>query len=695
MTKRYDVITDWRELGSPKLTSTAIEYLAERGISKAFAKKANLRSLRPNYTEAIFRRKAEALFVPFSKSYGAARIFDDRKPKWLSPADMGSRIYEAPLPKTDWQKIRADTDKELLIAEGPIKALCALTYGHKAIAVTGSWNWQKDRQPLPGLRRYKWKGRTVVPVFDGDRNAKRGVGLPYLLFGDWLTSEGARVMHVSLPMVRGEPMGLDDFIAEKGIKAFNKLRREKWDSDAVEQLRTMMMRNTEGGLAAMFVHRYGDEVLYCDDENLWFAWNGTLWLPQSPRALDIHEKMKETLVSIAEYGNRVAEKELRKRMLQWSARSDNRKVTNGAVAMAASEPRIRISARDLDSDPYLLGVQNGVLDLCRGELLRDSYNAHVTHCMAAPYDPEATCERWLQFIKEIMKGDDDLIEFLQRLAGYFLIGGNHERLIFFLFGDGRNGKSVFIETLLRLFGDYGLAAKSELIMRQRMDRDAEGAQPFLRQLRGIRYASAAEVREGMRLDAAVVKSLTGRDMITVRGLHAPPVQFVVDAKFVVRCNHRPRIDGGDEAIWDRIVEIPFEHRVDPDDVDTELQSKLEAELPGILAWAVEGALEYKLEGLKIPSKVRRQTAKYREAMDSVGNWMRERTRTNVRYKERSRTLYNDYQKWCERGSTGDVRIYAVSQIEFNASLKDSGFKHKESHGKTYWRGLALHGGDGG
>ncbi|MBL8270751.1 phage/plasmid primase, P4 family, partial [Steroidobacter sp.] len=685
MTKR----TDWRELGSPMLPQEQVRYLDERGIGKKIRGEANLRFLTPEETAAIFRRKGEGLLVPFSKSYGVVRIFDDRKPKWLSPGGMGSRIYEAPLDDIDWQEIRDDTDQEILIAEGPLKALCAIDHGLPAIAVAGAWNWQKDRQPIPGLSRYGWKDRTVIPVFDGDRDAKRGVGLPYLLIGDWLTSQGARVMYVSLPMVRGKPMGLDDFIAAKGIRAFKQLPSEKWDSGAVEQLRTIMMSNTEGGLARMFAHRYGDEVRYCDDENLWLAWNGTLWLPQSSRALDIHERMKETLVSIAEYGNRVADKELRKRMLLWSAKSDNRKVTTGAVAMAASDPRIRIAARDLDSDPYLLGVENGVLDLCRGELVRDSYNAHVTHCMNAPYDPEAVCERWLQFINEIMSDDDDLVEFLQRLAGYFLIGGNHERLIFFLYGVGRNGKSVFIETLLKLFGDYGLAAKSELIMRQRMDRDAEGAQPFLRQLRGKRLATASEVQEGKQLDPAVVKELTGRDTITVRGLNSPPVQFVVDAKFVVRCNHRPRIDGGDTAIWDRIVEIPFELRLAPEDVDAELPRKLEAELPGILTWAVEGALEYQFEGLGIPDKVRSQIANYREEMDSVAHWMRERVRTKAQAKELSNKLYSDYQNWCDLRSAGKVLINPVSQREFNRSLEATGYKRQRSDSSTFWLGLKL------
>jgi putative DNA primase/helicase len=695
---------DWRELGTSKLTARARKYLDDRAIPIPLARAANLRSLTAEETARLWPDcESESLLVPFSETYGSARIFDPPDGgKFRTTPGKGARLY---LPDI---KV-ASKQKEALGVEGPIKALAAIAHGRAAFGITGCWNWQKDRQPLTQLRRYVRQCGidTIVPVFDADITENNNVLLPYLLFGDWLQQQGKRVLHVRIPKVKGAHAGIDDLIAAKGIAAFDELTRHDWDSEAVEKLRVSVMRTTEGGLAAMFAMRYVEDVRYDPVEDDWYMWNGALLVRQPRRLPDVQEAMKDTVRSIITDANGIKNEQRRKSLIHWASKCDSKNVMRGALELASSDPRIRVDRRTLDADPYLLGTQGGILNLRTQALIKHHPRERlVTSSVGVRYIPGAECPRWLAFIEQITqtrhetkKGkvfyepDAEQAAFMQLLAGYILSGANPERLIFFLFGEGRNGKSVFIETMLRLMGDYGYPAKSELIMTSRAARDAESAQPFMLQLRGRRYITAAEVREGMELDAALVKTLTGGDEWVVRGLHAQPVRFTVFGKFVIRCNLRPIIKGGDQAIWDRVVEIPFDLRLEDHEQDTELQETLKSELPGILNWALEGFRLYHEEGyLKQPDRVKDQTARYRYAMDSLSQWMDECVR--IDHNDKTRTLVSalrgSYVHWCERQTKlSGTLISPVSAQALNKKFEASGCVQKPSNGQTRWHGVRL------
>jgi putative DNA primase/helicase len=208
-------------------------------------------------------------------------------------------------------------------------------------------------------------------------------------------------------------------------------------------------------------------------------------------------------------------------------------------------------------------------------------------------------------------------------------------------------------------------------------------------LRGKRYITASEVGEGMQLDAAVVKTLTGGDAMTVRGLHAAPVKFTVEGKFVIRCNHRPVIDGADQAIWDRVIEIPFDMRLAEAEQDTTLHTVLLDEMPGILNWAIQGCLEYQKDpGLAIPAKVRNQTKEYRDSQDSYLQWFEERAALNTKYRINRSLLYSDYEQWCGRRSAR-LPTYPILVKEFIEKTKAKGCKLIKSHGSRMWRGVCL------
>jgi len=684
-------MVNWMEQGSPQLTSEARKYYRDRGVSHEVAKLNNLRSLRPEESARLFGKdcREEALLFPINKHYGTARLLERDKDKFRSTAGRGSRLYEPVLPESfgyTKRDLRADPKKPLVIGEGPTRALAMVTEGGAATALAGSWNWQKDRQPLPQLLQYEWRNREVIPIFDADITENNHVLLPYLLFGDWLRTQGADVQYLRIPPEKDDKkLGLDDFLKKYSRKKFEQLRREDWDkSEDLERLRLTALRTTEGGLASLFLLQSSGDVRYDNEEECWYVWSGSLWERQPSRAPDVQEAMKSSIHWIFQEAAKISNKDRRKSMLKWGSNCDRKAVIKGAIDLASSDKRIRVATEDLDQNAYLLGTKSGVVDLQRGRLLSGTREQLVTRSVASEFDKEADCPRWRKFVREIMMGDKEMVAFMQRFSGYLLLGGNPERLIFFLHGVGRNGKSVFIETLLKLFGDYGEPAKSEMIMKHRADRDSESAQPFMLKLRGKRYITASEVGQGMRLDAAVVKTLTGGDEITVRGLHAAPVRFTVEGKFVIRCNHRPIIEGGDQAIWDRIVEIPFELRLTEEEQDTALHAALLTELPGVLQWAIDGCVEYQKNGLGIPEKVRAQIKKYQEEMDSVSRWLDERVEKDTTGKMEASVAYANYEKWC--GVNGG---YPESRQEFKKRLTARGFQHKESNGKTWWRGIKV------
>jgi P4 family phage/plasmid primase-like protien len=685
---------DWRAMGTADLPRHARQYLKRRGISEEVWRLNSVRFLKPHETAALWGAacQVEAILFPFSTNYGTARLLGVKERKFRSTTGP-ARIYEPKYPaelKLDTKTLRADAGRPLLICEGPTRALAAISHGIPAIAISGCWNWQRSRKPLPQLLKYRWRKRRVFPVFDADVTENPNVLWPFLLFGDWLEAQRCDVRFMRVPKVSGSKTGLDDFLAKEGREGFDNLNHSAWsDSPKLEALRLGSMRTTEGGLAKLLTLRYGDDIRYDSETETWYSWNGTLWVPQPKKAPEIQEHTKEAVTWILAEAARTSNKDRRKQLLRWGAGCDKRSVVRGAMDLACSDPALRVRVTDLDQDPYLLGTQSGILNLKTGALTHASRDQLVTRSVGAPFVPDATCPRWVQFINEIAADNDGVAAFLQQLAGYLLLGGNPERYIFFLHGEGRNGKSVLIETLLKLLGDYGVPAKSDLIMQHKLDRDSESPQPFLLTLRGARYITASEVKQGMKLDAALVKSLTGGDEITVRGLHSAPARFTIEGKIVIRCNHRPIINGADQAIWDRVIEIPFDLRLTEQEQDRHLRETLNTEMPGILSWAVEGCRQYLDAGFNVPAAVKKQTASYRDAMDSVATWLKERTKKDVAARTSISDLYEDYEMWCSKQSREGLDVVIETKRAVGATLERHGFKRRESHSKTRWAGVRL------
>lgn len=366
-------------------------------------------------------------------------------------------------------------------------------------------------------------------------------------------------------------------------------------------------------------------------------------------------------------------------------RSLNR--VNSVLSFAQTDQAIAVTGDDWDSNPYLLGVRNGVIDLRTGELSPGRPSDYIRTAVPIQWQGlDAPAPRWEQFLIEIFGGDLDLAQFLQRLLGYGLTGSSVEHKLPILWGTGRNGKSLLLEVIGDVLGTVSDTISPDVFMDQGA-RSAGAASPHLMQLQGRRLVWFSETREGQRLNAAQVKYVTGGDRINARPLFGKPVVFKPTHLAMLITNYKPRAEADDFALWQRILLIPFTQRfVDnpqgPDEhqADHHLRAALTAEKAGILAWMIRGCLQWLAEGLNPPAIVRTATDEYQEAEDTLSEFIEERCIKGDSIRTRANALYRAYKTWIvdEKGQKEN------SEKTFAERLKRKGFaKERGKHGVSY------------
>ena len=332
-----------------------------------------------------------------------------------------------------------------------------------------------------------------------------------------------------------------------------------------------------------------------------------------------------------------------KRLMAHIERSSTAQKIAAMISMAKSEPGMTIQLHQLDADPFMLGVENGVLDLREGVLLAASPDLLVTKRCAVTYDPTETAPTWEAFIARITGGKTSLARFLQRLAGYILTGDVGEQCFAFLYGLGRNGKTTYAEALRWLLGDYAVILPTSTLMMAR--RDPGAASPDLMLLKGARLALANETEESARLAESVVKGLTGGDSITARDPYGKFATWNPTHKLMLVGNHRPVIAGGDWGIWRRVRLIHFTETIADHECDPQLPDKIKAEGSGLLNWCLDGYRAWRREGLNPPLEVRGAGDEYRKDMDIVGQWLDEHTEDSPGALTATADFYRAYVSW--------------------------------------------------
>lgn len=334
----------------------------------------------------------------------------------------------------------------------------------------------------------------------------------------------------------------------------------------------------------------------------------------------------------------------------------------------------------LDRDRTIIGVKNGVLDLKTGELKPHDSAYFLTKQIPIPYIADAPKpERWLKFLDEIFLSDKELIRYVQKAVGYSLSGSNAEQCAFFLHGTGNNGKSLFLEILRHIFGDYASNIQADTIMMQ--NKSGNSASSDLARLQGSRLVTCSETAENTRLNEPLIKQMTGDDIMTVRKLYCEEFEFHPEFKLWMATNHKPTIRGTDKGIWRRIHLIPFQLDIPANRVDRNLKYKLAKESESILKWIVEGCLLWQKEGLQMPKKVLDAVKEYRREMDTISSFLE--SCCIMQGEVKASVLYAVYAKWADENGE-----YCFPNSKFGVEMAK---KFQRTHKKTgwYYSGISL------
>ena len=432
---------------------------------------------------------------------------------------------------------------------------------------------------------------------------------------------------------------------------------------------------TELVLASKISRVCTNRMRWCREIKSWLVWDGQRWDTDDRMAFNIVvgylERIKSDIAKMPDLERR------KQQMARYLAFETNQKIE--AILKICSR-KLSDSLDHYDRDGWLLNAENGTIDLRNGNLLPHEPGRRLRKITHIGFDPEAKCPLWEKVLDRLLGGKHDLVDYLHKLIGSFLVAGPAKAL-YFPHGPGDNGKSLVSNVILDILGDYGMVFRVESLASRRGD---PGVPNDLARLPGVRFVASTETEEGGRLDEAKIKMLTGGDKITARFLHKEFFDFWPTHKLWVQGNYKPVIRGTDNAIWNRVKLLPFSVTIPKSEQDPELPAKLRKELPGILAWAVRGCLKWQAEGLREQECVVAATQEYRKEMDMLGLFLEERIMEAEGHNLPKTAMFQQYIQW----ATENQMEHPLNKIVFGRQLVERGFKDN-TQGKLSWKDAAV------
>lgn len=423
---------------------------------------------------------------------------------------------------------------------------------------------------------------------------------------------------------------------------------------------------TEDYMTTSFVGALGAGFRYVDPWGHWMVWDGKVWSRDEKN--NINESVREHLRTLVSPLTPAAEL---KRVLS--------KHTVGAVeGMARGSLPQR--SDDWDRNSWVINTPSGVVDLRTGIIKPNDPGSLITRITSYAPDTETQPVRWLEFLDQIMDGDQEVVKYLQRLCGYLLTGSVREKMLAFCWGTGDNGKSVFIDTLMNIWASYSRVTPIGALM----DTEQERHPTEIAMLRGIRLASSVETEDGKHWAESKVAMLTGGDRISARFMRQDLFEFDPTFKLLIAGNHKPALKNVNTAMKRRMHMIPFKVTIPIDKQDKNLKEKLFAEGPSILGWAIQGCLDYQADGLAAPSAVTDFTEEYLSEEDDIGQFIAECCDLNGSSIVSAGELYTCWKDWATKAG-----MLQKSQKWFGAKLKDRGLKTERKSQGQFYEGLIL------
>jgi putative DNA primase/helicase len=440
--------------------------------------------------------------------------------------------------------------------------------------------------------------------------------------------------------------------------------------------------HTDLGNAQRFLTAWGRSVRYITESKMWIHWNGRVWERLEGEGL-VTQLAHRTARSISEGLAQIDNDEERKSVRKWGGVSEGSSRVDAMVNTA--RPYIEIPAGALDTHNDLLCVNNGIVNLKTGKLEPHNPNYYITKIIPIDYTPGAPAPHWGRFLHTVFEGNTELIQWIQRVMGYTLTGSTDEHCLFFVYGVGKNGKSIFFEVLRKLLVDHLKVTSIEALLHTEQ---TGGPTPYVADLQGARCAMASEMPQGKRFNESLLKTLTGGDTLTARRLFGQPFSFRPTHTLWVSGNYLPRVTGDDEGIWRRVRIIPFKNIIQNPRPATELLEEFQSELAGILAWVIEGSGLWYREG-KLPDNptVATATNEYRGQEDIITLFLSECCILKPSAQTLRASVYGAFQLWGIR--EGDKKtIEGITQRQLTEKLKRKGIERGGSGG-MYYVGLGL------
>lgn len=423
---------------------------------------------------------------------------------------------------------------------------------------------------------------------------------------------------------------------------------------------------SDEALALRFAELHEDRLRYVAIWSKWMEWTGSQW------------KADDTLLAFDRVRVICREAAAECNDPKVASMVASARTVAAVERLARSDRRLAARADQWDCDPWLLNTPEGTVDL-RSALIRQHCPLdYITKITAAA--PGGVCSTWLSFIDHVTAGDKQLQRFMQRMFGYALSGDTSAHALFFLYGTGANGKSVTIDTISGILGDYHRTAAIETFTASTSERHPTD----LAGLRGARLVTAVETEEGRRWAESRIKTLTGGDRIAARFMRQDFFEFSPQFKLVIAGNHKPGLRSVDEAIRRRFHLLPFTVTVPHEERDPYLREKLHEEWPGILSWMIEGCREWQRIGLQPPAAVIDATAAYLEAEDALSAWIDDFCVRDSAAWGSATELFSSWKAWAE--AAGE---FVGSAKRFGQNLETRGFASQRKRDGRGYIGIEL------
>lgn len=446
--------------------------------------------------------------------------------------------------------------------------------------------------------------------------------------------------------------------------------------------RRVEMHRGQLRFAERLAHSHGERLRYAHGVG-WHVWDGMRWAPDLddfPRRAVV-ESLKSALRELSDVDDPASRKELFDDIRKCESASG----IEGVLKISSALQPLSVPAASLDRDPWLFNCQNGTLDLGNGQLKPHDPTDLITKVAGCGLDRTAIGDEFQRFIREILP-DDEVRRFVQRLFGSAMSGRVRDHVMPIFTGTGKNGKSTLVELVRDTFGDYALAAEPELLLQGQYGHPTGQAD-----LMGIRLATMEETDEGRSLAAATVKRLTGGTKIRARRMRENFFEFPPSHTLIMVTNKLPLVKGDDPAIWRRILAVPFDVVVPDAEIDLRLPERLRLEMPAVLAWLVDGFVDWGTGGLAPPDRVRARTEEYHTASDPYKSFLEDKDvlDLNVNAATSAREMFSAWARWSKAHDepTG-------SEVSFAAAMARLGVEKKRTTAGNVYMGVMLYSGAG-